>query len=286
MQDTGRGLTKEEKRRLFGRFSQATPRTHAQYGGSGLGLFISRQLTELHGGQIGVGSEAGVGSNFAFYIRCRRTTGPPNMPKLHRELTPTATPVQMLKDRLPIRVASMAPDNSVPSPTRKDIDWKHIHILIVEDNVVNQKVLSRQLAKLGCNVTIAEHGGYALAHIEKTQFWHGCEQTGNILTIVLMDLEMPVMDGLTCVKAIRELEQQGKIIKHIPVIAVTANVRSELVAVAKASGMVSHHVYSDRSFVCITRVWTELTPLLQDDMVSKPFRIPELMAKMSEVLNR
>jgi len=62
IQDTGRGLTIEEKARLFRKFSQASPRTHIEYGGSGLGLFISRELTELHGGQIGVASEAGVGS--------------------------------------------------------------------------------------------------------------------------------------------------------------------------------------------------------------------------------
>jgi signal transduction histidine kinase len=74
IEDTGRGLTVDEKKLLFMRFSQASPRTHAQYGGSGLGLFISRQLTELHGGQIGVGSEAGVGSTFAFYIKAKRPT--------------------------------------------------------------------------------------------------------------------------------------------------------------------------------------------------------------------
>jgi hypothetical protein len=76
VQDTGRGLTPEEKKLLFQRFSQASPRTHVQYGGSGLGLFISRELTELQGGEIGVSSEAGVGSTFAFYVKCRRSSEP------------------------------------------------------------------------------------------------------------------------------------------------------------------------------------------------------------------
>lgn len=67
VQDTGRGLTEEEKKLLFIRFSQASPRTHVQYGGSGLGLFISRELTELQGGKIGVASEAGIGSSKCFY---------------------------------------------------------------------------------------------------------------------------------------------------------------------------------------------------------------------------
>lgn len=70
VEDTGRGLTGEEKKLLFMRFSQASPRTHVQYGGSGLGLFISRELTELQGGEIGVASEAGRGSTFAFYGTC------------------------------------------------------------------------------------------------------------------------------------------------------------------------------------------------------------------------
>ena len=72
VQDTGRGLSPEELGVLFQRFQQASPRTHVQYGGSGLGLFISRELTELQGGEIGVSSESGRGSTFAFYVKCRR----------------------------------------------------------------------------------------------------------------------------------------------------------------------------------------------------------------------
>jgi signal transduction histidine kinase len=73
VRDTGCGLNESEKKNLFTRFSQASPRTHVQYGGSGLGLFISRQLTELQGGEIGVASEAGKGSTFAFYLKSRRS---------------------------------------------------------------------------------------------------------------------------------------------------------------------------------------------------------------------
>lgn len=76
VQDTGRGLDEQEKKMLFLRFSQASPRTHVQYGGSGLGLFISRELTELQGGEIGVSSEAGVGSTFAFFVKARRSHAP------------------------------------------------------------------------------------------------------------------------------------------------------------------------------------------------------------------
>ncbi len=72
VQDTGRGLDEKEKTLLFERFSQASPRTHVQYGGSGLVLFISRELTDLQGGEIGVSSERGVGSTFAFCVNTRR----------------------------------------------------------------------------------------------------------------------------------------------------------------------------------------------------------------------
>lgn len=259
VQDTGRGLTREEKKRLFMRFSQATPRTHAQYGGSGLGLYISRQLAELHGGQIGVGSEAGVGSTFAFYVRCRKATSPQAAMEQTQNVH-TRRSLSVLKEELPLRPnkTSLVGASSIAPPVPA-LDWNQIYVLIVEDNLVNQKVLSKQLKKLGCTVEVADHGGIALAYIEKTRYWRGRQQDGNTLSIVLMDLEMPVMDGLTCVKRIRELEKDGSIVEHIPVIAVTANVRSELVATAKESGM--------------------------DDLVCKPFRVPELLAKISEVLD-
>ena len=77
VQDTGRGLEESEKMLLFQRFRQASPRTHVQYGGFGLGLFISRELTELQGGEIGVSSERGVGSTFAFYVKARRADNLP-----------------------------------------------------------------------------------------------------------------------------------------------------------------------------------------------------------------
>ncbi|GAB7350822.1 hypothetical protein MBLNU459_g1357t1 [Dothideomycetes sp. NU459] len=259
VQDTGRGLTKDEKKRLFIRFSQATPRTHAQYGGSGLGLFISRQLTELHGGAIGVGSEAGVGSTFAFYIRCRRSSAALQPDIVSPQPTGDIKPAtNTLKETLPLRTNNKSPDISTVVISPQPVDFTKLHVLIVEDNLVNQKVLSKQLRKLGCNVDVADHGGHALDYIEKSRLWNGNQQTGKELTIILMDLEMPVMGGLACVERIRQFERDGDIVVHIPVIAVTANVRSELVVTAKQSGM--------------------------DDVVTKPFRVPELMGKISELL--
>ena len=74
VRDTGRDLSLHEKNLLFRRFSQVSAKTHIEYGGSGLGLFISRQVTELQGGEIGVASEADVGSKFAFYCKAVRNS--------------------------------------------------------------------------------------------------------------------------------------------------------------------------------------------------------------------
>ncbi|CZT04501.1 related to sensory transduction histidine kinase [Rhynchosporium agropyri] len=246
VQDSGRGLDEVERTLLFKRFSQTSPRTHVQYGGSGLGLFICRQLTELQGGQIGVTSSAGSGSTFAFYVRARRCESP-------QGATPTPPIDSLLIPR------DVHPKLVAKSRTRPPQEMKLSvprHVLIVEDNIVNQKVLSRQLKSAGCIVSVANHGREALSYLEKSRFWKGLETAGNDLSVILMDLEMPIMDGLTCVKVIRQLQDEGKIVGHVPVIAVTANARSEQISNARESGM--------------------------DSVVTKPFRIPDLLPEIDK----
>ncbi|KUJ18979.1 putative histidine kinase M3YPp [Mollisia scopiformis] len=261
VQDSGRGLDDQERQALFKRFSQASPRTHVQYGGSGLGLFISRELTELQGGQIGVSSQAGVGSTFAFFIRARRCN-PPETP----QPIIAAHSIDMKAQSKIISPAALARIQSgggpAPLSERKapQMPVAPKHVLIVEDNIVNQKVLSKQLRSAGCIVHVANHGLEALSFLSITRYWTGLESSGTELSIVLMDLEMPVMDGLTCVKEIRKLQQEGKIVGHIPVIAVTANARSEQISMAKEAGM--------------------------DSVVTKPFRIPELLPEMERQVRR
>jgi signal transduction histidine kinase/FixJ family two-component response regulator len=257
VEDTGRGLSENERSLLFKRFHQASPRTHVQYGGSGLGLFISRELTELQGGQIGVSSKAGIGSTFTFYVQAKRCQPPEdiNLPRLTTADTqagsqvPNPSSIARLGNGLGPTENLTRPMLAIPK-----------HVLIVEDNIVNQKVLSKQLRSAGCIVSVANHGEEALAFLATSQFWKGHEQDGKELAIVLMDLEMPVMDGLTCVKRIRELQNEGIIVRHLPIIAVTANARSEQIAVAKESGM--------------------------DSVVTKPFRIPELLPEMERQVRK
>lgn len=114
-----------------------------------------------------------------------------------------------------------------------------LQILLVEDNLVNQKVLSKQLTKAGCVVHITNHGVEALECLENSRLWKDNPE-GYALDIVLMDLEMPVMDGLTCARRIRELQTEGTLMAHVPLIAVTANARKEQIATSIAAGMVSH----------------------------------------------
>jgi CheY-like chemotaxis protein/two-component sensor histidine kinase len=237
VKDSGCGLTEEEKKNLFTRYSQASPKTHVKYGGSGLGLFISRQLTELQGGEIGVASEAGVGSTFAFYIKSRRAID--KDARLLHEKIHVGPQVLNIPSKPSASRVSSAPASMATIASLGDNSPSKWHILIVEDNLVNQKVLAKGIKKLGCTVHVANHGGEALELLQETRHYRGREDDGKDLTVILMDLEMPVMDGLTCVRKIRGLEKDGILKAHLPIIAVTANARSEQVLAARDSGMVS-----------------------------------------------
>ncbi|KAK4983048.1 hypothetical protein LTR50_007448 [Elasticomyces elasticus] len=231
---TGCGMTCEGKEKIFQRFSQASPRTHVQYGGSGLGLFISRELVELQGGEIGFASEADTGSTFAFFIKCRMCAGP---------ATNDAENAFTVDGRT--------------NDANRDEKPEQVTVLIVEDNLVNQKVLSKQLRRLGWEVHVAGHGGEALDFIKTTWYWNGSESLGRELTVILMDIEMPVMDGLTCARKIRDLEKRGDLRAHIPIVAVSANARSEQMKESQLAGM--------------------------DEAIAKPFRIPDLIPKVERL---
>lgn len=320
--DTGRGLTKAEIKNLFHLFAQASPKTHQTYGGSGLGLFISCQLVNMQGGEIGVQSRAGKGSTFTFYIKTRRTqpeeaeleeaerlTSPVTArPTMHRNRSLHAQNANAKSFSLLVRedalreacaaeisalqnggkmpnvqleqTRSITPGLASPLSSVKEMERGYLngksargkayagevggekkvwHILVVEDNLVNQKVVCKQLRKSGHVVSVANHGEEALEFIRRSEYWvddaaspsplgvvngnengNGGEvKQGERLHVVLMDLEMPVMDGLTCVRRIRDLQLEGRIRDHIPVIAVTANARKDQIMNSYEAGMVS-----------------------------------------------
>ncbi|KAL1613547.1 hypothetical protein SLS54_010518 [Diplodia seriata] len=286
VQDTGRGLTDEEKELLFARFSQASPRTHIRYGGSGLGLFISRRLTEMQGGAIGFSSRPRAGSTFSFYVKARRSapTPPPDVSAVDSMLgsgdaLAPLTPAGSVNDDcvqtppLPQPAVLQSPGRrrsdslehdlqETSSPAKRpSLHLQHssltdpIHVLLVEDNLINQRVLANQLRSKGCIVSVANHGLEALEFMRRTVYasdGYADTAPGNsnnggddafvpvmALDVILMDWEMPVMDGLSAVKEIRRMQKEGVLKGHVPVIAVTANVRNEQIAQAMDAGMAS-----------------------------------------------
>jgi CheY-like chemotaxis protein len=239
--DTGRGLDESEIKNLFHLFAQASPKTHQTYGGSGLGLFISRQLVEMQGGEIGVASQAGKGSVFQFYVKTRRTSPPKKIQeKIDLQLLVRE---DALREACAVEISALQNGTMMPNIQLENVrplspalhPPKTLHILVVEDNLVNQKVISKQLRKSGHVVSVANHGEEALEFIRRSEFMEGDER----LSVVLMDLEMPVMDGITCVKRIRELQATGLIRGHVPVLAVTANARKDQIRMSMNAGMVS-----------------------------------------------
>jgi CheY-like chemotaxis protein len=103
--------------------------------------------------------------------------------------------------------------------------------------LINQAILKKQLTKAGCIVYVANHGLEALETLRRANIWEESAGAGHKLDVVLMDLEMPVMDGLSASREIRSLEKAGKLTKHVEIIAITANVRKGQVDRALAAGI-------------------------------------------------
>lgn len=185
----------------------------------------------MHGGRIDGALENGKGSAFRFHIMTRRTSS----------TTDTAYESNLsvredaLREACSFDVPTLHNVIEMPHewpqaqeralPLRKSQSFQPLYILVVEDNLVNQKVVAKQLRKSGHIVSVANHGE-ALDSFRQSEYWNGISD-GEKLPIVLMDVEMPVMDGITCVREIRELQALGKIRGHVPVIAVTANARRD-----------------------------------------------------------
>lgn len=181
--DTGIGIPADKVQTVFDVFSQADSSTTRKYGGSGLGLSISRRLIEMMGGTIGVESTPGAGSCFSFTC----CFGAPSE-------TPIAKPENTVKKNRTIRPLS---------------------ILLVDDNQDNRTVLKAYFRKTEHTIEIAVNGEEAVTTIKQGDF-----------DLVLMDMEMPVMDGYTAVCLIREWEQEnGR--SPLPIIALTANALKE-----------------------------------------------------------
>lgn len=219
VRDTGIGLSAEEQSRLFQPFTQASSGTTRKYGGTGLGLAICKQLVEKMHGQIGVTSAPNEGSTFWFTIELPTVVDPTTTPSAASDTPPAAT-----------------------------VDLSGLRILVAEDNAVNRNVVAMQLKRLGGQPVLVENGLAAIAAVQQRAY-----------DIVLMDCEMPEMDGFEATKKIRAWEaarrEQGETVIPLIIIALTAKAMSGDREACLAAGM--------------------------NDYLSKPLRAPELNAALN-----
>ncbi len=204
VRDNGIGMSAEQKSKLFNIFQQAEAGTSRKYGGSGLGLAISRRIVEMMGGEIGVESELGVGTCFYFTVRLLRlaTTG------------------------------ADAPDMQVehdPGSSHEDEDFSQHTILVVDDIEINIEIMVALLGSTGMQIDTATSGQDAVnmfrAHPDR-------------YSLILMDMQMPEIDGLTATRMIRALGHPRA--TSIPIIAMTANVFREDIEQCLQAGMNDH----------------------------------------------
>jgi len=212
--DSGIGITAEQLDRLFRRFTQADSSTTRRYGGTGLGLAISKTLVELMGGTIGAQSLPGAGSTFWITL--------PLIAGEQTQAQPTGT--EQSASEPPVSVPTLVDAVGAP-PARGAAQVVAARVLLVEDNFVNQRVAVYMLAKLGHRVDVAKHGREAIDMLGNSGY-----------DLVLMDCQMPEMDGFEATRIIRD--RTSPVLDHeIPVIAMTANAFPEDRARALACGM-------------------------------------------------
>jgi signal transduction histidine kinase/streptogramin lyase/ActR/RegA family two-component response regulator len=222
VRDTGIGILPEKQAAVFEAFSQADGSTARRYGGTGLGLTISRRLVEMMGGRIWMESAMGQGSAFHFTARFGAAVSAPEA--LHQVSPP----------------ALALPAGSSPEQQRK------LRILLAEDHVVNRKLAVRLLEKHGHSVDVASNGRAAVSAVEGADY-----------DLILMDVQMPEMDGISATVAIREKERENG--KHLPIIAVTA-----------------HAMKGDKER-CLDAG--------MDGYITKPIKVAELLAAIERVMS-
>ncbi|MGM0545359.1 MAG: ATP-binding protein [Bacteroidota bacterium] len=216
--DTGIGISKDKQEKIFESFTQERTETTRVFGGTGLGLTISKKLVELQGGTISVESTKGKGSTF--YVEL---------------------PFKKVNKRQP-KETSIQPTQGKQYPK----SLKGAKVMLVEDNAINQKVMIRFLEKWNIEVVLAENGGQAVEQMEDKSNIH----------LVLMDLQMPEMDGYEATRKIRALDSKYK--SNVPIIALTAAALKEVKEKVFASGM--------------------------NDYLTKPFNPPELQKKLEHYI--
>ncbi|MDB4285848.1 response regulator [bacterium] len=194
IEDTGIGIPADQLDRIFDTFSQASNDTTRKFGGTGLGLPISKKLVELHGGEMKIESVIGKGSTFSFTYPCKKSN---EVEKINIKKEMNVFDFQGLKGRT---------------------------VLLVDDNKINRMVGSRTLKRWQMDIHMAENGEVAVESSRDVKF-----------DVILMDIQMPIMDGYEATRHIRADKSHAN--NQTPIIALTANVMESVVQDAKESGM-------------------------------------------------
>ncbi len=197
VKDTGIGIPRNKLSSIFGLFTQANLSTTRKFGGTGLGLTITKSLIELMGGTLEVVSEPGYGSEFFFRLNLKK------MKKFSDRKSGTQEP-GLIRDSL-----------------------KGVKILAAEDNEVNQILLKKFVILWGATISVVGNGKEAIEFLNNEDY-----------DLILMDLQMPIMDGYTASKEIRKME--GSKFQNIPIIAVTASAMIEVKKKVLAAGMTDY----------------------------------------------
>jgi signal transduction histidine kinase/ActR/RegA family two-component response regulator len=220
VKDSGIGIHGDSLKAIFEPFTQESVTTTRQYGGTGLGLAIVKRLLELKGVQMQVNSKPGLGSEFWFYL---------NMP--------------IAKSESAAVEPALAPKIQIDS----DNQLKSLHILVAEDNMINTMLMKKFFSKWAIKASFAENGKIAVEMVQQGNF-----------DVVLMDLQMPIMNGFEAATQIRKLEDKHR--ASIPIVALTASALTDIRERVFDAGM--------------------------NDYLSKPFKPEELKEKVLTLVNQ
>ena len=221
IKDTGIGMSEEFQKTIFDEFTRERTSSVSGIQGTGLGMAITKNIIEMMGGSIAVNSAVEEGSEFTVKIPFKKV--------LHSEGTEQ--------------------DNKQPEPTEEEYDFTGKRVLLAEDNELNQTIATAILDRVGFEIDVAVNGQEAVGKVETSP--------DGYYDIILMDIQMPVMDGYEATKQIRELDDPAK--SAIPIVAVTANAFEEDRKNSLHIGM--------------------------NDHLSKPYDIPEMMRTLQSLLN-
>lgn len=256
VEDTGIGMDEKAVAQLFQRFYQAESDTRRRFGGTGLGLEISRSLARMMSGDLTASSQLGAGSRFTLILPLPLVIAPPVNELDDLAVASSSPPPSSAAVAAPIALQPQSPLSPIAAPTA-NADSSSLaapaeppdpllgcQVLVAEDHPVNQKLVAALLKKLGCEGVFCDNGQLAVEAFGQQHF-----------DLVLMDIHMPVMDGL---EATRQLRQQCPDPVSLPIIALSADVMNDAQERALAAGI--------------------------NAFLAKPVRLPELKATMTRLV--